>query len=131
MAHIVELREKSDEELEEMLENAREEMFNLRFQHASARLSDLSRLRAVRREVAQFETVLHMRELAIEKAAQLPEVVSVIEGKDWYAEAFYSYEDSAWQVLFNDDDDDELATALVNLNQKRRKSSRSLRRSAK
>jgi large subunit ribosomal protein L29 len=130
MAHIVELREKSDEELEEMLENAREEMFNLRFQHASARLSDLSRLRAVRREVAQLETVLHMRELAIEKAAQLPEVVSVIEGKEWYAEAFYSYEDSAWQVLFNDDDDDELATALVNLNQKRPKSSRSLRRSA-
>jgi hypothetical protein len=80
--------------------------------------------------VAQLETVLHMRELAIEKAAQLREVVSVIEGKEWYAEAFYSYEDSAWQVLFNDDDDDELATALVNLNQKRPKSSRSLRRSA-
>ncbi len=130
MAHIVELRDKSDEELEEMLENAREEMFNLRFQHASARLSDLSRLRAVRREVAQLETVLHMRELAIERAAQQPQVARMIEGKDWFAEASYSYEESAWQVIFNDDDD-ELASALVNLNQKRPKSRRGRRRIAK
>lgn len=130
MAHIVELRDKSDEELEEMLENAREEMFNLRFQHASAQLSDLSRLRAVRREVAQFVTVLHMRELAIERAAQQPQVAQMIEGKDWFAEASYSYEESAWQVIFNDDDD-ELASALVNLNQKRPKGRRGRRRIAK
>ena len=130
MAHIVELREKSDEELEEMLENAREEMFNLRFQLASARLSDLSRVRTVRREIAQFETVLHMRDLAIERAAQQPEVAQVLKGKEWFAEASYSYEESAWQVSFNDDDD-ELASALVNLNQKRPKSRRVRRQTAK
>ncbi len=45
MASIVELRDLSDEKLEEKLENAREEMFNLRFQHASARLDDLSQLK--------------------------------------------------------------------------------------
>ena len=130
MAHIVELREKTDEELEEMLENAREEMFNLRFQHASARLSDFSRLRAVRREIAQLETVLHMRELAIERATLQPEVAQAIEGKDWYAEASFSYEDSAWQVIFSDDDDDEIATALVNLNKKSATNSRRQRRAA-
>lgn len=127
MAHIVELRDKTDEELEEMLENAREEMFNLRFQHASARLSDLSRLRTVRREIAQLETVLHMRELAIVKAARQPEIAQALEGKDWFAEASYSYEESAWQVIFNDDDD-ELATVLVNLNKKDSKGSRRQRR---
>lgn len=130
MAHIVELREKSDEELEEMLENAREEMFNLRFQLASARLSDLSRVRTVRREIAQLETVLHMRDLAIERAAQQPEVAQVLKGKEWFAEASYSYEESAWQVSFNDDDD-ELASVLVNLNQKRPKSRRVRRQTAK
>jgi large subunit ribosomal protein L29 len=130
MAHIVELREKSDEEIEEMLENAHEEMFNLRFQHASARLTDLSRLRAVRREVAQLETVLHMRELAIERAAMQPEVAQALEGKEWFAEASYSYEESAWQVNFNDDDD-ELASALINLNQKKPKSRRGRRQLAK
>ena len=51
MASIVELRDTSEDELEEMLENAREELFNLRFQHASARLEDFSRLRKVRREI--------------------------------------------------------------------------------
>lgn len=130
MAHIVELRDKTDEELEEILENAREEMFNLRFQHASARLSDLSRLRAVRREIAQLETVLHMRELAIEKAARQPEIAQALDGKDWFAEASYSYEESAWQVIFNDDDD-ELATVLVNLNKKGSKGRRRQRRLAR
>ena len=119
MANIVELREMSDEKLEEMLENAREELFNLRFQHASARLDDLSRLRKVRREIAQLETVLRMRELAIDTAAELSEIIPVLEDKEWNAQASFSYEDSAWKVEFLDDDDKELATTFVNLNQKR------------
>ena len=119
MANIVELREMSDEKLEETLENTREELFNLRFQHASARLDDMSRLRKVRREIAQLETVLRMRELAIDTAAELPEIIPVLEDKEWNAQAFFSYEDSAWKVEFLDDDDKELATTFVNLNQKR------------
>ena len=121
MANIVELREMSDEKLEEMLENAREELFNLRFQHASARLDDMSRLRKVRREIAQLETVLRMRELAIDTAAELPEIIPVLEDKEWNAQASFSYEDSAWRVEFLDDDDEELVTTFVNLNQKRRR----------
>ena len=127
MASIVELRETSEEELEEMLENAREELFNLRFQHASARLEDFSRLRKVRREIAQLETVLHMRDLAIEEAAQQPAVAELLEGKDWYAEAHFDYEESAWTVEFNDDNDDELASAMVNLNVKKNKGRRARR----
>lgn len=119
MASIVELREMSDRKLEEMLENAREEMFNLRFQHASARLDDLSRLRTVRREIAQLETVLRMRGLAVETALKDAEVVQSLEGKQWEAAAHFSYEDSAWIVEFTDEKNGKLATQLVDLNKKR------------
>jgi hypothetical protein len=71
-----------------------------------------------------------MRELAIERAAMQPEVAQALEGKEWFAEASYSYEESAWQVNFNDDDD-ELASALINLNQKKPKSRRGRRQLAK
>ncbi len=119
MANIVELREMSDAKLEEMLENSREEMFNLRFQQASARLEDYSRLKAVRREIAQLETVLNMRQLAIETAVASEDLAATLAGKEWAASARYSYEDSGWQVTFADDSGNELATALVNLNKKR------------
>jgi large subunit ribosomal protein L29 len=119
MANIVELREMSDDKLEEMLENAREEMFNLRFRQASAQLEDYSRIRHVRREIAQLETVLNNRQQAIETAVSDSELAAVLAGKEWGATAFFSYEDSAWQVEFIDEDGNELATAMVNLNKKR------------
>lgn len=116
MANIVELREMSDDKLEEMLENAREELFNLRFQQASARLEDYSRLGFVRREIAQLETVLHMRHLAIEVAADEPEIADALAEQDWQASARYSYVDLGWMVQFFDADGNELASALVDLN---------------
>jgi large subunit ribosomal protein L29 len=130
MASIVELRKTSEDDLEEMLENSREELFNLRFQHASARLEDFSRIRKVRREIAQIETVLHMRDLAIEEASQKPDVSELLDGKEWNAEANFDYEESAWIVDFEDENDDELASTMVNLNIKRKKG-RSARRMQK
>ena len=124
MASIVELREMSDEALEELIENAREEMFNLRFQNASARLADVSRIRVVRRELAQVQTVLNMRKLAIEAAVNQPEIDSVITGKEWSATAHFSYEESAWLVEFVDDDENELTSTYINLNKKRVKGRR-------
>ena len=121
MAHIVELREMSDDQLEELLENRREEMFNLRFQKASARLQDTSRLRAVRREIAQIKEVLHKRRLAVDAAAEQPEIAAALEGKRWDAFTRYVYEDVAWEVAFTDREGNEIASALVNLNAKRRR----------
>ena len=118
MASIVELRDLSDEKLEEKLENAREEMFNLRFQHASARLDDLSVLKRVRREIAQLETVLNQRELAIEAAIIQPSIAEAIAGQDWDADVHFNYEESAWEVSFLDDDDKELIATKVDLNKK-------------
>lgn len=120
MASIVELREMSGDKLSEMLENAREEMFNLRFQNASARLDDYSRLKTVRREIAQLETVLNMRQLAKNAAAAEDEIAAALAEKTWQATARFNYEESAWRVVFTDEDGDELASALVNLNQAQR-----------
>jgi large subunit ribosomal protein L29 len=117
MANIVELREMTTAKLEAKLEDAREELFNLRFQRASGRLEDYSRLREVRREIAQLQELLHKRQLAAEAAAQHPQVAAALAGKTWSAIANFSYEDSAWNVQFTDDDGRDLASAKVNLNQ--------------
>lgn len=119
MLNIVELREMSGDKLEEMLENAREEMFNLRFQKASSRLENYARLKQVRREAAQLQSVLHMRQLAKETAVHEPKIAAALAGKEWRATARFIYEDSAWHVVFVDTNGTELATALVNLNKKR------------
>jgi large subunit ribosomal protein L29 len=122
MANIVELREMSDDKLDKMLENAREEMFNLRFQKATAQLDNHARVKIVRREIAQIQTVLHMRQLAIETAVTEPAVAAALSGKEWRANAHFDYENSAWQVNFSDEDDKEIASAQVNLNKKRSQS---------
>lgn len=118
MANIVELRSMSDEKLEKMLEDAREEVFNLRFRRASGQLEDYSRLKVARREIAQLETVLHMRGLAVEAAAAEPEIAGALQGREWQAAAHFDYESSAWQVEFTADNK-KVATAVVDLNKKR------------
>ncbi|MGA8329962.1 MAG: 50S ribosomal protein L29 [Mycobacterium sp.] len=60
-----ELRELNDEELIEKLREAKEELFNLRFQVATGQLSNNRRLRLVRQEIARIYTVLRERELGL------------------------------------------------------------------
>ncbi|OBJ69795.1 50S ribosomal protein L29 [Mycobacterium sp. 1274756.6] len=60
-----ELRELTDDELTERLREAKEELFNLRFQLATGQLSNNRRLRVVRREIARVHTVLRERELGL------------------------------------------------------------------
>jgi large subunit ribosomal protein L29 len=63
MASASELRELSTEEVEQALEETKEELFNLRFQHATGQLENYRRLRQLRRDVARIMTVLRAREL--------------------------------------------------------------------
>lgn len=116
MANIVELRQMSPDKLREMLENAREELFNLRFQKASLRLENHARVRKVRREVAQLETVLHTRDLAIQAASQTPAIAAALNGREYQSNARFVYEDSAYRVEFSDKDGKPLASAMVDLN---------------
>lgn len=120
MTAIVNLRDMSDEKIEELVEDARKAMYNLRFRHASSRLDDVSQIRITRREIARYETVLRMRDLAINTAAQQPEITAALKDREWYGEARFDYHESAWKVEFLDQDGDkEIATALVDLNQKK------------
>ncbi|GII66368.1 50S ribosomal protein L29 [Sphaerisporangium krabiense] len=60
-----ELRTSDQEELVQKLKEAKEELFNLRFQAATGQLESHGRLRAVRREIARIYTVMRERELGI------------------------------------------------------------------
>jgi large subunit ribosomal protein L29 len=51
------LVELGDGELEQRLKAAREELFNLRFQHATGQLENTGRLREIRRDIARLLTI--------------------------------------------------------------------------
>jgi large subunit ribosomal protein L29 len=53
-----ELREMTNEELNQQLETLREEMFNLRFQQSTNRMENPMRLKLVRRDIARIKTLL-------------------------------------------------------------------------
>ena len=55
---IKELREKSTEELNQELVNAKKELFNLRFQNATNQLENTSRIKEVRKNIARIQTVI-------------------------------------------------------------------------
>ncbi len=67
MANILtaQLRVSTEEELHAKLAEAKEELFNLRFQGATGQLESHGRLRAVRKEIARIYTVMRERELGI------------------------------------------------------------------
>ena len=62
-----EIRALATEEIESELETARENLFNLKFQWATAQIRDHNVLKAARRDIARLETVLHERELVKEE----------------------------------------------------------------
>jgi large subunit ribosomal protein L29 len=59
------LRVSTEEELQSKLTEAKEELFNLRFQGATGQLESHGRLRAVKKEIARIYTVMRERELGI------------------------------------------------------------------
>ena len=67
-SQAAELRALPGDVLDEKLKEAKEELFNLRFQNATGQLDNTARLRAVRREIARIYTVQRERELGIVEA---------------------------------------------------------------
>jgi large subunit ribosomal protein L29 len=65
-----ELRELHDDELDTRLREAKEELFNLRFQMATGQLDNNRRLRAVRHDIARIYTILRERELGLSVAPE-------------------------------------------------------------
>lgn len=59
-----EIRNLSQTEIARHLDEAHQELFNLRFQYATGQLKNTARLGQVRREIARLRTILRERELA-------------------------------------------------------------------
>ena len=60
---VKEIRELSTEEIQQKLFEAKQELFNLRFQQATGTLEKPSRIRDLRHTVARMKTVLKEREI--------------------------------------------------------------------
>ena len=58
-AKVSELRDLKSGEIETKLADAREELMKLRFQQVTGQLTDTSRLRILRRDIARMETILN------------------------------------------------------------------------
>jgi len=58
-----ELRELTDEELQQRGQEMVEELFNLRFQLATGQIENVGRIAAVRRDVARVKTIQRERQL--------------------------------------------------------------------
>jgi large subunit ribosomal protein L29 len=67
-----EVRELTEEELVLRLREAKEELFNLRFQMATGQLDNNRRLRTVRRDIAKIYTVMRERELGLSASPDEP-----------------------------------------------------------
>jgi large subunit ribosomal protein L29 len=61
---ISELRNLQSGEIETKLSDAREELMKLRFQQVTGQLTDTSRLRILRREIARMQTILREKPAA-------------------------------------------------------------------
>ncbi|MDQ6523688.1 MULTISPECIES: 50S ribosomal protein L29 [unclassified Nocardioides] len=71
MANVIrahELDELNEVDLEAKLREAKEELFNLRFQAATGQLESHGRLRTVKKDIARIYTVVRERELGIRTA---------------------------------------------------------------
>ena len=69
-ARTTELREMSEDELAGRLVEARQELFNLRFQHVTGQLDNYSRLGQLKKDIARIETLLRENEIAAAEAAE-------------------------------------------------------------
>ena len=58
---IGDVKAKTNDELKQTIAELRKEAFNLRFQRASGQLENTSRIRRVRRDIAQVKTVVRQR----------------------------------------------------------------------
>ena len=70
MTKASELDALDDSELEQRLADAKQELFNLRFQNVTGQLDNPSRLGQVRKDVARINTLLRAREIEAAEAQE-------------------------------------------------------------
>ena len=62
-----ELRQLSDTELKNKLNELKAELFNLRFQLATGQLDNPARIKQVRKDIARVKTIMRKRELGLRR----------------------------------------------------------------
>mgnify|MGYP001092675219 CR=1 FL=1 len=62
--NAAEIRELTDEEIQQRIAEAREELFRLRFRSATQQLENPALIRKLRRDVARMKTILNERKRA-------------------------------------------------------------------
>ena len=62
-SEIAKIRDMNDAELQKRLKELKEELFNLRFQHAINQLDNPMRLKAVKKEIAIVKTIMRENEI--------------------------------------------------------------------
>lgn len=60
-----EIKELTDAERQEKLQDFNQELFNLRFQHSTAQLENTQRLSQVRRTIARIKTIINEKNTGI------------------------------------------------------------------
>jgi large subunit ribosomal protein L29 len=63
------IRALNPEEVKSKIADAREELMKLRFQQVTGQLTDTSRLRTIRRDIARMETILSEQTAEVEGEA--------------------------------------------------------------
>jgi len=63
----------SEEELQRKAQDLKEELFNLKFQHATGQLENTERLPQVRKDLARVKTILREKNIAQAKTQQRKE----------------------------------------------------------
>ena len=67
---IEQIRDLPETELESRLADAKQELFNLRFQLVTGQLDNTARIGHVKKDVARIETILRQREIAAAEAQE-------------------------------------------------------------
>ena len=67
---MTEIRELSDAELTQKLEDGRAELFNLRFQMATSQLDNTARVKTVKKDIARIQTEMRARQIAAAAATE-------------------------------------------------------------
>ena len=70
MSKAQDLRELTDDVLELRLAEAKDELFKLRFGHATGQLEDVNRLRIAKREIARMHTLRREREIVAHESSE-------------------------------------------------------------
>jgi large subunit ribosomal protein L29 len=65
-----EIRQMTDEDILDAIEDQKEALFNLRFQAAAGQLEDQRAIKRARHDIARLKTVLRERQLAAEHVKQ-------------------------------------------------------------